>query len=431
MVAPGKDKRRVGYYDPENDQIAMVRSGDHTGPAATFEKYFSDAAPKHELGDTRRHLVRYTAIATSRYREYFDPEAGLDFTRSSEEVLVDVPASERPLAPDVVYVVPTFGWQRQTDTNMKRSIRYGGGLRVYLERGWYSSGVGELLGVALWNGANGLLDDAKRDTFKGLFTQWGMDPIWKTAGLTGVPAVRHFPDAVASDTYVSLEEASAHSASGQPGHVDVVGFTPQYDDTRGLWFADLTMDLAGSQAEFLTNATYAPFVRLALVRYQPHALDDARISRVVLAGFAQLTPDRTALVTSDPHHPRTLRIVVSGVAPSAPLPQGPGVKPARPTHVQVRVQKRTPLGGDLGWEDAPADEAAVTQFYEGQGLNQPNLALWIGAVAFAEVPSADGWRLLVEEYEYISANYTDSDRRAPGRLIYAETFLVDAALVGQ
>jgi hypothetical protein len=52
-------------------------------------------------------------------------------------------------------------------------------------------------------------------------------------------------------------------------------------------------------------------------------------------------------------------------------------------------------------------------------------------VAFAEVPSADGWRLLVEEYEYISANYTDSDRRAPGRLIYAETFLVDAALVGQ
>ncbi len=228
LVAPGKAKRRVGYYDPENDQIAMVRSGDHTGPASTSEKYFSDAAPKHELGDTRRHRVRYTAIATSRYREYFDPAADLDFTRTSEEILVDVPASERPLAPDVVYVVPTFGWQRQTDTNMKRSIRYGGGLRVYLERGWYSSGVGELLGVALWNYANGVLDDAKRDTFKAFFTQWGMDPIWKTAGLTGVPEVRHFPDAVASDTYVSLDEASAHTADGQPGRVDVVGFTPQY-----------------------------------------------------------------------------------------------------------------------------------------------------------------------------------------------------------
>ncbi len=284
--------------------------------------------------------------------------------------------------------------------------------------------------MALWNYANGALDDAKRDTFKAVFTQWGMDPIWKTAGLTGVPAVRHFPDAVASDTYVSLDEASAQTADGQPGRVDVVGFTPQYDETRRLWFADLTIDLAGSPAEFLKNATYAPFVRLALVRYQPHALDDARISRVVLAGFAQLTPDRTALVTADPYHPRTLRIVVSGVAPSAPLPEGPGVKPARPTHVQVRVQKRTPLGGDLGWEDAPADEATVTRFYEGQGLDQPNLALWVGAVTFIEAPPADGYRLLVEEFEYISANYTH-DRRAPGRLIYAETFLVDAALVGQ
>ena len=430
VVAPGKDKRRVGYYDPENDQIAMVRSGDHTGPAALSPKYFTDASPRHELGDTKHHLVRYTAVASSRYREYFAQDAVLDFTRSSDPVLVDVPASERPLAPGIVYVVPTFGWQRQSDTNMKRSVRFGGGLRVYLERGWYSSGVGELLGVALWNGANGVLDDAARDKFKPFFTQWGMDPIWKTAGLSSAPAIRHFPDAATSDTYVSLEEASARMPDGQPGRVDVVGFAPQFDQTRNLWFADLTIGLAGSPAEFLKNATYTPFIRLALVRYQPHALDDARISRVVLAGFAQLMPDRTALVTADPYHPRTLRLVVSGVAPGGPPPAGPAVeKPARPTHVQVRVQKRTPDGGELGWQDAPAAEAAVTQFYEGQGLNQPYLGLWIGAVTFATAPAPGTYRLLVEEYEYISANYTDG-RRAPGRLIYAETFEVDTALVG-
>jgi hypothetical protein len=54
------------------------------------------------------------------------------------------------LAPDVVYALPTFGWQRQTETNLKRSVRFGGGLRVYLRRPWFSSGAGELLGVALW-----------------------------------------------------------------------------------------------------------------------------------------------------------------------------------------------------------------------------------------------------------------------------------------
>lgn len=430
LVAPGREKRRVGYYDPENDQIAMVRSGDHAGPAATFEKYFGDAAPRHELGDTKRHLVHYTAVSTSRYREYFAQDEELDFTRASEDVLVDVPASDRPLAPGVVYVVPTFGWQRQSDTNMKRSVRFGGGLRVYLERGWYSSGVGELLGVTLWNGANGALDETTRDKFKPFFTQWGMDPIWKTADLSSTPDIRHFPDAVTSDHFVSLEEPSARLSNGQPGRVDVVGFTPRYDETRKLWFADLTIDLAGSPTEFLTQATYAPFIRLALVRYQPHALDDARISRVVLAGFAQLAPDRTALVTADPHHPRTLRVVVSGVAPSGPPPEGPAVeKPARPTHVRVRVQKPTDLGVELGWEDAPATEATVTQFYEGQGLLQPNLALWIGAVTFAATPAPGSYRLLVEEFEYISATYTDGGR-APGRLIYAETFEVDSALVG-
>jgi hypothetical protein len=204
--------------------------------------------------------------------------------------------------------------------------------------------------------------------------------------------------------------------------VDVAGFAPQFDKARGLWFADLTIDLADV-------AAYSPFVRLALVRYQPHALDDARISRVVLAGFAQLTPDRSALVTADPHHPRTLRLVVSGVAPRGPAPTGPAAeKPARPTHVRVRVQKPTTAGGELGWEDAPAAEAAATQFYEGAGLFQPDLELWVGAVTFAAKPAPGAYRLLIEEFEYIAANYAEG-RGAPGRLIYAEIVDVDTALV--
>ena len=138
-----------------------------------------------------------------------------------------------------------------------------------------------LLGVALWNYANGPLDDAQRDKYRPYVTQWGMDPIWKTAGLAYAPEVRHFPDAVASDTGVSLAEASARVSSTQPGRVDVVGFAPQFDATRNLWFADLTIDLSDSP-------TYSPFVHLALVRYQPHALDDARISTVVTPAGMQI-----------------------------------------------------------------------------------------------------------------------------------------------
>lgn len=423
LLASGKEYRAVGYYDPEHDQIAMVRSGDRAQHASTYDLVFNQAAPRHLFNDTKRHRVTYIATAASRFREYFAQDKNFDFTRSSQSVLVDVPASARPLAPEVVYVVPTFGWQRQTDTNMKRSVRFGGGLRVYLERGWYTSGEGELLGVALWSSANGVLDEQQRDKFKPFFTQWGMDPIWQTADLSYVPGTYSFPDAVESDYDVSLEEGSATKSPTEPGRVDVVGFTPQFDETRKLWFADLTVNL---------GPTYSPFIRLALVRYQPHALDDARISRVVLAGFSQLTPDRVATVTSDPHHPRTLRVTVSGVAPRGPQPESPGEpRPTRPTHVEVHVQQCTTPGSDVAWDDVPAKVATVTQLYEGPGFNQPDLVLWVGTVAFSAPPAPGQFRIFVEEFEFISANYMTQGRHTSGRLIYAETFMVDSALVSE
>ncbi|HMT22063.1 MAG TPA: hypothetical protein PKE20_12605, partial [Promineifilum sp.] len=226
LRAPGVEYRRVGYYDPEHDQIVFTRLWDRGGPLdQAYGNYFSQAAPRHIFNDTKRRKVAYTAIAASRYREYFptdaqQAEAGLeplDFTRRSDPVIVDVPAGERPVAPGVVYVLPTFGWQRQTETSMKRSVRFGGGLRVYLERPWFSSGEGELLGVALWSGSNGTLDAANRDKFKAYFTQWGMDPIWKTANLGYAPSTYHFPDSVAGDFGVSLEERTARLADGPPG----------------------------------------------------------------------------------------------------------------------------------------------------------------------------------------------------------------------
>lgn len=431
LVASGKDYRPVGYYDPEHDQVAMVRAGDQTGKPGENQIVFSDAAPRHLFNDTKHHRVSYRAVATSRYREYFSQEEDLDFTRESEPVTVDVPASARPLAPSAAYVLPTFGWQRQTETNLKRSVRFGGGLRVYLRRPWFSSGEGELLGVALWSFLNGDLT-ASRDKFKPFITQWGMDPIWQTANLDGAPDSYHFPDAISADYAVSLEEATARKASGEPGRVNVVGFPVEFDQTRGLWYADLTINLP--------TETYMPFVRLALVRYQPHALADAKVSRVVLADFAQLTPDRSATVTSDPHHSRTIRVVVSGVAPRGPQalvraePRPPEIS-KRPTQIRVRVQQRNAaLRSDLAWRDAAPDVATVRATFDDHLSAQPEMVMWVGTVSFAKTPEAGRFRLLIEEHEYISANYTLTEDRAarqPGRLIYAEAFELDDALVSE
>ena len=299
--------------------------------------------------------------------------------------------------------------------------RQGNGLRIWLERPWFSSGVGELLGVALWNPGYGTLDAESRDKFKPFITQWGMDPIWKTANLFAAPMIHNFPDAVAFDRAVTLEEATAET-DGEPGLVDVVGFGPQFDEERGLWFADLTIDTFGE--------TYTPFVRLALVRYQPDALLDAKVSRVVLADFAQLTPDRSAVVTCDPHHPRRLNVVVSGVAPVGPAPPSGG----RATQIGVRVQERDPqVPGELGWRDAPAETATVTPAVDGPAPGRPNIAMWAGSVTFAERPEAGRFRLQIEEHERVASGdaiVTGSRQRARGRLIYAESFELDGALLG-
>src|SRR5262249_52480910 len=156
----------------------------------------------------------------------------------------------------------TFGWQRQSDTNLQRSVRFGGGLRVYLQRPWYSSGEGELLGVTLWSTfAHGALTADLRVKFKPYITQWGMDPIWETGALGGWPSVYNFAGDNPSDFGVSMEEHITGPGNA-PGRVDVVGFPATYDPDRKLWYVDLTLNLP--------TDTYMPFVRLALARYQPH-----------------------------------------------------------------------------------------------------------------------------------------------------------------
>jgi hypothetical protein len=244
-----------------------------------------------------------------------------------------------------------------------------------------------------------------------------MDPIWQTADLSGIPSVGNFPDAVAHDFAVTLEEATARGRRGAPGRVDVVGFRPEFDEGRGLWFADLTIDTF--------SETYMPFVRLALVRYQPSALLDAKISRVVLADFAQLTPGRSAMVSCDPHHPRRLNVVVSGVAPRGPEP-GPSL---RPTQIRVSVEQRDEaLGGDLGWRDAPPDVASVAATTDGPVAGQPDLVLWAGTVTFAVRPQPGRFRLFIQEHEEVAPG-EPSGVGGPGRLIYADTFELDSALL--
>ena len=419
------ESRYVGYYDAEHDLVCFAPSGSKLGNLAEGDVVGADSMPRHQIGDTRHHVVSYSPLATSRYREYFPAKDGAnprDFTRSGEPVTVHVPASARPVAPSIRYVIPTFGWERVTSGNQVRSVRTGGGLRVYLDRPWWSSGIGELLGVTLsYSGAA----EPDREEWKPFITQWGQDPIWQTAALADFPATYNFPDATATESGLPLDAGPASSAYVLQRRVDVAGHEVHYDSNRKLYYCDLTVDCRA--------ATYAPFVRLALARYQPHALVNAKLSRVVLADFAQLTPERALMVTSDPYVPGIVRAVVSGPSPIGPLPHvehADGFGAGRPTKITLSVQVRdTAVNSDLAWS-ATAD-FAVTQT-AGASADDADFILWSGSVRHSGngALEAGQYRLLITEEELYEADGAVGHGLQLGtRLIYAETVPLDESLL--
>jgi hypothetical protein len=187
---------------------------------------------------------------------------------------LDVPNSARPDAARPLYLLPTFNWSESDAGGVHTRVRRGGGLRVYLERPWFSSGAGELLGVLLRPPAVPL-DSEDADTLKRYSSEWGMDPLWRAAELAPL-SLGDFANAAATDTNLSLAEITSPA-------VDVAGFAPAYDSSRGLWFADIVLDVAGG---------YFPFVRFALARFQPISVDGAHLSRVVVSDFIQVVPHR-------------------------------------------------------------------------------------------------------------------------------------------
>jgi hypothetical protein len=419
LVAAGVDARKVAYFDADHELMCFAPGGSKLGHLGSGALVDVDAAPCHRIGDGKHHVVRYRAVSTSRYREYFPPPAAgappLDFTRPSEETVVYVPASTRPVAPQVRYVVPTFGWQRETHTNQKRSLRMGGGLRIYLDRPWYSSGANERLGVILSPG--GAID---REEWKPFITQWGQDPIWGSAPLGDFPQSWHFTDALEREQGLPLDVLLPRSTLARTA--DVAGHMVDFDHDRKLWYCDLTVST--------DSATFAPFVRLALARYQPHALIGAKLSRVVLADFAQLTPERAATVTADPYNAGQLRVSVSGPAPRsrprAAAIDAPNLE--RRIAISVRVQQRdAAIDSDLAW----ASSADFTVAADPISGTDSDFILWTGAVRFTGAPrtlEADRYRLLIEEHEILAADGSDRPGRQ-SRLIYAETILLDASLL--
>ncbi|QIM20607.1 hypothetical protein G7075_04680 [Phycicoccus sp. HDW14] len=391
----------------------------------------------HPMPDTRHHVVRYRFRASTRFREYFAPEliAGdpanpLDDGQStvSQELVVSLPSTVRPDPPKVHSVLPLFRWEETEEPEQpfgRRRVRRPG-VRIYLDRPWNSSGDGELLAVLLAVGddekapyplpdpSNPEADPAGGFPF---VSQWGSDPIWTAPGVPKRPV-----------TLIELDDALSTIGwddrvdPGRPVHppvtlplpltggglldppatvpVVVAGYLPQFSDERQQWYVDVAFD---------ARATFWPFVRLAVARYQPESVTGAHLSTPVRLDQVQLAPERTASVArTDSTH---ARVVVSGLAghrESASRQYAVSVSRNRTLVARLQRYDAT-LGGDLAWTSVDAVELAPRGYasraedlvwvgeLEADGVMDVRTP--VGGITASGAPAGSTWRVRVEEWE--------------------------------
>jgi hypothetical protein len=414
----------------------------------------SDLVPldklRHDFGDTKHHEVFYSAVATTRFLEYFTEvvtetltgtaaavcskagfapgtvdvraaddsatiyRSGVDFTeddkagsivrisggsipdggsvavqfvappvtRSSLEkdakpptkfgYLLSIPSTARPPAPDVRYLIPAWNWVTVKSASSPSSSRVGNVLRVYLGRPWFESGIGELLGVVVASPPPGA---ALPSGLRPLVSGFGSDPVF-VAGPVGAPKATDFPLATHKGISLQLEEQKAGI-----GWVDVAGHEVSWDKSRRLWFADISIGAGQS---------YFPFVKLALVRYQPASLPGFELSRVVQADFIQLAPNRSMGLT----YPSGTEVNVEVLGPGYLATAERGTPDTMRAYLQVRAVKTS--DPDLQWIIDPAQPdgtvLSVTSSSE-------TITVWKGTVKLPKARGTVPYRILVAEFE--------------------------------
>ena len=373
-------------------EIARSTHLSHLVLNAKTESYNLNPKPlRHDFQDTKYHHVTYSATGTTRFQEYFLPTDG-PFTRTGAET-IHVNNSERPNAPQVLYVVPAFKWVEEVaqDGTVTRT-RQGGILRVFLKRPWYSSGNGELLGVILYPYDTHNIPENDRQ----YVSRWGKDPIWQSNPLRPLDAANFVGTEAEICKSIRIAESSLR--------VDVAGFEAAYDCERKCWYADV---------HIANLANYFPFIRLALARFQPHSMEGAHLSTIVRTDFIQLTNDRTATIAFptpvDADGWQSAQVTVSGPAPIAPIhPSGGSV----PNKVEVVVQTRTPGENELDWEDGASLLLS--------GTIDPSLKIcqWSGVIRY-RIPQVSNLntRLVIKEFEQFALDNTTQLRE---RLVYAD-----------
>jgi hypothetical protein len=384
------------------------------------------------LPDTRARCIQYRLIGATHFREYYPeakdaaqnalagkktlagPKIEKDFVRYGDATTVLIKSSVRPLAAVVSYIIPAYAWQDNYDkaTHTWRSGRIGV-LRIYLERPFLVSGDRESIGLVL---AHKVDNFPTTEDSQPLVSRWGADPIKPV----------HKPVADSALSVANLCDSAdtlrlCRLAEG--GFAQIKPYPIHFNKRRKLWYADIPVDSLGS---------LAPFLRLAIVRWQPDALHedlkaplpapistdpnaDCRISTVTTADFIQLNSERWASVHRVDRH--TFTVTISGPRPSQP---GGAYATSGNVTFSAELQVRwSAAGTDTGWrpettadgKSGPVDLTPDPAVDDGDEMTCWRITVKIKSTFFARQH-----RIMLRERE----SYLDRFEKCSSRIVYAK-----------
>ena len=392
----------------------------------------------HLLSDTKHHLIDYHLVATTRYREYFFnliAQKGdlFKLTREGDRKQISIKSSVRPSQVKIHEALPLMVWDKQSASQGFRHVRSGGVTRVYLERPWFSSGRGELLGVVCINPSSFQRTPAMmviNQDFSKWVSQWGSDPIHlPVERLSSYPLAKDFYNYADKKEKLTLQEAPGIS-------VDVVGYPVHFDYVKKLWYSDIYVTAPKGQ--------YFTFSRFALARFQPESLAvgdkvdrlgtemsyDLHLSKIVHADFMQLLPQKVSrLRFTQSGSKQNFKVNLTGPI-SIKSQSTAGIVAGN--HVEVNIEEKVESGAEPIYVIDPAH--TFWSAYNAASINN-GVGSWSHEFNLPEKYATTPFRVVVKEWEW---HYADKDvnpamaltvgsqsfSMAP-RLVFANTFEVN------
>ena len=397
------DLKVAGPADRSSNDVAFaITSADTIAPVLPdFDgsTYLRSLKPGLEqpFNDTRAHTVTYTLSAATRFPGCYKEGQTQSAANKEEKCVRTVLSSARPPAPSIAYIIPAFLWRNTYDPKTRtwfsgRDVL----LRVYIKRPYLISGDHEALGVSM--AVSTIPDD---EATQPLVSRWGADPARPI-----IEPIRS--SALTTRNLCEPNDPPRLCQLAEGGKVLIKPCAVHYAKDRKLWYADLPINTLGA---------LGPFIRLALVRWQPEALHDdpidqtptpfdARVSPVVFADFMQLSPDRWVSVQRKSDH--EFDVAVSGVLPP-PVDK-------KPSFTLCLYSRWYSAGQDTGWREVKcqADFQYTPPAADSNGPLAPDAMIATYSTVLKVQPSAcvRKYRFLLREYEY----FGDDNRR----MIYSQ-----------